>query len=107
MSLADKVCEPCRGGIPPLTEEEIQPLLAELGNHWQVIDGHHLKKQYEFPNFVTALAYVNQLGQLAEEVGHHPDIYLSWGKVVVTLWTHKIDGLAEADFIFAAKCDRA
>ena len=68
---------------------------------------HHLSKTYQFKNFVDALAFVNRVGELAEENFHHPDLYLAWGKVGVEIWTHKIDGLTESDFIFAAKCDRA
>ncbi len=104
MSLSEKVCEPCRGGIPPLTPDEITPLVSQL-NNWDVIESHHLAKEYTFSNFKDALAFTNKVGELAEDVGHHPDIYLAWGKVTLTVWTHKIDGLAEADFIFAAKCD--
>ena len=104
MSLADQVCEPCRGGISPLKGDDTQDFLSQLDG-WQVIEDHHLKKGYAFPNFKEALAFTNKIGELAETVGHHPDIYLAWGKVEITIWTHKIDGLAEADFIFAAKCD--
>jgi len=102
--LANRECVPCRGGIPPLTSEEIAPLLAQLDG-WEVIDNHHLAKGYTFDDFVTALAFVNRVGEIAEAVGHHPDLYLTWGKVGVEIYTHKIDGLAEADFILAAKCD--
>ena len=91
--------------MPPLAGEALENLHAELGNDWQVIDGHHLEKEYSFKNFAEALAFTNQVGALAEEIFHHPDIFLAWGKVRVTLWTHKIDGLNEADFIFAAKAD--
>jgi 4a-hydroxytetrahydrobiopterin dehydratase len=97
---------PCRGGIPPLTPAEVEPLLAQLEG-WQVVDNHHLSKLYNFDDFVSALAFVNRVGELAEQHGHHPDLYLSWGKVRIELWTHKIDGLAEADFVLAALCDRA
>lgn len=107
VQLAQKHCVPCRGGIPPLTEEERRPLLEELGHGWEVKDGHHLTRSYEFPDFVTALGYVNRLGEIAEEEGHHPDLYLSWGKVRVDVWTHKIDGLTESDFVFAAKAQQA
>ena len=104
--LAAKDCVPCRGGVPPLEGARIEKLLAELGpNGWSVVDGHHLEKEYTFPDFVSALAFVNRLGELAEEQGHHPDLYLAWGKVRVTIWTHKIDGLTESDFILAAKAD--
>ena len=105
--LAEKVCVPCRGGVPPLTEAEIAPLLAQLGPDWEVVETHHLTKAYQFKDFVEALAYVNRVGAIAEENGHHPDLYLAWGKVRVDTWTHKIDGLTESDFILAAKCDRA
>jgi 4a-hydroxytetrahydrobiopterin dehydratase len=105
--LASKSCVPCRGGVPPLAGAELDRLLAELGpNGWRVVGGHHLEKEYAFPDFVTALALVNRVGALAEEQGHHPDLYLAWGKVRVTTWTHKIDGLTESDFVLAAKIDR-
>jgi 4a-hydroxytetrahydrobiopterin dehydratase len=73
---------------------------------WQVVNGHHLTKTYTFPDFRTALDFVNQAGAIAEEEGHHPDLLLSWGKVEVKTWTHKIDGLTESDFILAAKLDQ-
>jgi len=107
--LAKRECVPCRGGVPPLGEAEIQPLLAELnrtGGGWNVPGGHHLEKTYAFPDFVSALAFTNRLGALAEEQGHHPDIHLAWGKVRLTIWTHKIDGLTESDFVLAAKADQ-
>ncbi len=104
--LADKICTPCRGGVPPLEGEELDRLAAELGGGWQVVDGHHLEKEYRFPDFRQALDFTNRIGELAEEVNHHPNIFLTWGKVRVELWTHKIDGLNEADFVWAAKADR-
>ena len=103
--LASKDCIPCRGGIPPLVGDELTELHGALGGDWEVIDGHHLEKTYRFPDFQQALDFTNRIGALAEEINHHPDICLGWGKVHVTLWTHKIDGLAEADFIWAAKAD--
>jgi 4a-hydroxytetrahydrobiopterin dehydratase len=103
--LAAKHCVPCRGGVPPLEGDAIQDLLAKLGNEWKVIDDHHLDKEYRLEDFVQALEFTNQVGALAEEQQHHPDIYLAWGKVRITIWTHKIDGLTESDFILAAKCD--
>jgi len=103
--LAAKTCIPCRGGVPPLQGDEIQKLLGQLGGDWKVIENHHLQKDYAFKNFAEALAYTNRVGAMAEEQGHHPDIYLAWGKVGITVWTHKIDGLTESDFVFAAKCD--
>jgi len=104
-TLAQEECVPCRGGVPPLTDEEQGNLLQQLGNGWQVADGHHLQKEYAFDDFVTALAFTNRVGDLAETIGHHPDIFLSWGKVGLTIWTHKIDGLTKSDFVFAAKAD--
>jgi 4a-hydroxytetrahydrobiopterin dehydratase len=104
LNLATRECVPCRGGVPPLTEEKYKPLLAQL-KAWSVIDGHHLEKTFEFKDFVEGLAFVNQVGEVAEKNGHHPDIYLAWGKVRITVWTHKINGLTDSDFILAAKCD--
>lgn len=104
--LADRACAPCRGGVPPLTPEEIAPLAAELSPGWTVVDHHHLHKRYDFEDFASALAFVNAVGALAESAGHHPDFELAWGRVVITMWTHKIDGLAEADFVLAARIDR-
>jgi 4a-hydroxytetrahydrobiopterin dehydratase len=89
-----------------LRGEELAALHRELGGGWDVVDEHHLWKTYEFPDFRTALEAANKLGELAEEVGHHPEITLSWGKVAVELYTHKIGGLAEADFVWAARADR-
>jgi 4a-hydroxytetrahydrobiopterin dehydratase len=104
--LAAKTCAPCRGGIPPLGSADIATLHAELGNDWNVVAEHHLQKEFQFPDFRTALDFTNQVGAIAEEQGHHPDIYLAWGRVEITIWTHKIDGLHESDFILAAKIDR-
>jgi len=106
MELAEQTCIPCKGGIPPLLGEEIQKLLAQL-DAWDAVKEHHLTKTYRFRNFAEALSFVNRVGNLAEQQGHHPDLYLAWGKVRVEIWTHKVDGLTESDFIFAAKCDRA
>ena len=103
--LTEKKCLPCRGGIPPLKGKELQAVYEKLGGGWQVIDEHHLEKEFLFKNFREALAFTNKVGALAEEEGHHPDIVLAWGKVKLTLWTHKIDGLTESDFILAAKAE--
>ena len=104
--LAQQSCVPCKGGVPAIKGKDLANLLARLGpNGWRVVDEHHLEKLYEFPDFVSALAFVDRLGELAEQQGHHPDIYLSWGKARVTIWTHKIDGLTESDFVLAAKAD--
>lgn len=104
--LADRQCVPCKGGVPPLSGDETAPLLAQLEG-WNVVDGHHLEKQYKLKNFVEALELVNRIGAIAEQQNHHPDIFLAWGRVRVTIWTHKINGLTESDFVFAAKCDVA
>ena len=103
--LAEKHCVPCRGGVPPLTPEQIEPLANQL-NDWRVVNSHHVERQFKFPDFKTALDFVNAVGRIAEEEAHHPDIYLAWGKVEVKIWTHKIDGLTESDFVLAAKIDR-
>ena len=103
--LAQQQCIPCRGGVPPLEGDALDALAKELGADWRVVDGHHLEKEYRFPNFVTALDFVNRVGGMAEEQNHHPDLFLAWGRVVVQIWTHKIDGLTESDFVFAAKAE--
>jgi 4a-hydroxytetrahydrobiopterin dehydratase len=107
-SLADKTCVPCRGGVPPLKGAQLSEILNQLPerSQWTVVDEHHLARTYKFPDFKTALAFVNHVGALAEEQGHHPDLLLAWGKVEVTLWTHAVGGLTESDFILAAKIDR-
>jgi 4a-hydroxytetrahydrobiopterin dehydratase len=104
--LAEKTCVPCRGSVPPLTADQIRPLLSELDS-WNVVNNHHVENEFRFPDFKTALEFVNKVGAIAEEQGHHPDLFLAWGKVAVKIWTHKIDGLTESDFILAAKIDRA
>lgn len=104
--LASRDCVPCKGGVPPLAGEELSDLETQLGNGWEVVDEHHLEKEYKFANFVEALAFTNQIGELAESVNHHPNIFLTWGKVRIELWTHKIDGLTESDFVWAAKADQ-
>lgn len=104
-TLAQKDCVPCKGGVPPLSRDQIAPLLNQLSG-WNVERDHHLAKTYKFPDFVKALEFVNRVGKLAEQQNHHPDIYLAWGKVRLEIWTHKIDGLTESDFVFAAKTDQ-
>ena len=105
IDLTSKKCVPCRGGVLPLKGLAIQELLGALGSGWIVFNEHHLEKEYKFCAFADALVFTNRVGALAEMEGHHPDVYLAWGKVKLTLWTHKIDGLTESDFIFAAKAD--
>jgi 4a-hydroxytetrahydrobiopterin dehydratase len=103
--LSKKECIPCKGGVSPLKGEAIKKLHGKIGANWNVIDEHHLEKPFFFKDFRQALDFTNKIGELAESQGHHPDIYLTWGKVTLTIWTHKIDGLTESDFIFAAKVD--
>ena len=102
--LAAKTCVPCRGGVPPLKGAELEELQRQVSG-WNVIEEHHLQKTFRFPDFRSALEFVNRVGNLAEEQAHHPDIFLAWGKVDVTVWTHKINGLTESDFILAAKVE--
>lgn len=104
--LSKKNCIPCQKGVPPLKGKELNELHEQLEKGWKVVGEHHLEKEYVFKNFVDALAFTNKVGLLAEEEGHHPDLHLSYGKVKILLWTHKIDGLSESDFILAAKCDK-
>lgn len=103
--LSKRACVPCQGGVPALKGDEILPLLKQLTG-WQVVEEHHLAKSYSFPDFATALAFVNHLGALAENVGHHPEIQLSWGRVHIEIFTHKVDGLTESDFVLAARVDQ-
>jgi 4a-hydroxytetrahydrobiopterin dehydratase len=105
MPLADQTCVPCRGGVPPLQRDAIQKLHAEIPE-WEVPNDHHLFRVFKFPDFKKALDFVNRAGAIAEEQGHHPDLLLAWGKVEVTIYTHKIDGLTESDFVLAAKLDK-
>lgn len=104
--LAAMECVPCRGGVPPLHGDDLRLIQERLGGSWRVVEEHHLEKEFTFPDFKEALAFTNQVGALAERQGHHPDILLAWGKVKVTIWTHKVDGLTESDFVLAAKIDK-
>lgn len=102
--LATKHCQPCEGGTPPLKGAELGKLTNQLQG-WSLVDGKRIEKEYRFPDFRQALDFVNRLGEVAEQEGHHPDIYLTWGKVRVALSTHSVGGLSENDFILAAKAD--
>ena len=99
-------CVPCRGGVPPLQGDALHELSTRLGPGWVVRAEHHLEKEFRFRDFAEALAFTNRAGAVAEAEAHHPDILLAWGRVVVTIWTHKIDGLTRSDFVLAAKIDR-
>jgi 4a-hydroxytetrahydrobiopterin dehydratase len=104
--LAARRCQPCRAGTPPLAGAALAELAAALGGGWRVVDAHHLEKEFRFANFRDALAFTNRVGALADEQDHHPDVHLSWGRVRIEVWTHTIDGLAEGDFVLAARIDR-
>ena len=103
--LASKTCVPCRGDVPPLKGAQLGELSRQVPE-WEVVDEHHLRREFRFNNFREALDFVNRVGELAEEQAHHPDIELGWGRAAVRIFTHKIDGLTESDFILAAKVDR-
>jgi 4a-hydroxytetrahydrobiopterin dehydratase len=104
-TLASKDCVPCKGGVPPLKGAELHSFSHQLPN-WNVVNEHHITRTFTFPDFKEALDFVNRVVAVAEYQGHHPDILLTWGKVEITLWTHKVDGLTESDFIMAAKIDQ-
>ena len=105
-SLADQKCVPCKGGVPPLEGEALQKLSTQL-HDWKVVDGRRLNKTFTFPDFQKGLDFVNRAGAVAEAEGHHPDLCLAWGRVDAVIYTHKINGLTESDFVMAAKLDRA
>jgi 4a-hydroxytetrahydrobiopterin dehydratase len=104
--LHEKVCVPCQVGTPTLTAEERCALTTQIEG-WSIVDHHHLEKEWRFPDFVRALAFVNTVGAIAEEQGHHPEVLLAWGRALVRIWTYKVDGLTESDFTLAAIIDRA
>ncbi|MGA6984459.1 MAG: 4a-hydroxytetrahydrobiopterin dehydratase [Terriglobales bacterium] len=106
--LADRDCVPCRGGVPPLKGNKLAEIHQQLAEPalWDIVNEHHLVRTFKFPDFKSALAFVNRVGEIAEDQGHHPDILLGWGKAEITTWTHAVDGLTESDFILAAKIDQ-
>ena len=114
MSLAQRSCVPCRGGVPPLSRDEMAPLIAQIDAAWSVLDVPDakrgtvtlLRREFRFGDFKEALEFAVRVGALAEKQQHHPDLHVAWGSCRVEIWTHKIGGLTESDFIFAAKCDR-
>ncbi len=103
--LAKENCIACSPGSSGLNETEVADLLLMLGNGWSIQEGKRLEKDYQFPDFLQALAFTNRVAGVAETVGHHPDVLLSWGRVRLTLWTHSIGGLSRNDFILAARVD--
>ena len=106
LALHEQKCIPCEGGVRPLKKGEIEPLLAQLNDDWQVFEGHHLKRTWDFDDFQTALDFVNAAGAICEEQFHHANFDFGWGRAKVKIWTHKIDGLTESDFVLAAKLDQ-
>ncbi|MBC8481279.1 MAG: 4a-hydroxytetrahydrobiopterin dehydratase [Planctomycetes bacterium] len=105
-SLATHECRPCQKGAEPLSIHHAQKLLKQLDPDWRLIDDRHIERDFKFEDFKQGLDFTINVGQLAEEQQHHPEIFLKWGKVTLILWTHKIAGLHENDFIFAAKIDQ-
>jgi len=105
VTLHDKTCVPCQGGTPPLSDAEIVPLASQIDRDWRVVDGHHLEREWKFADFQNALDFVNAAGVICEAEFHHADFDFGWGRAKVTIWTHKIDGLTESDFVLAAKLD--
>lgn len=103
VDLINKTCIPCQGGVPPLPKEITSKLLIELGGNWVINNTGHLYKEYKFNNFINAIAFANQIAELAEKEAHHPNLMITWGICAVEIWTHKIAGLTESDFILAAK----
>jgi 4a-hydroxytetrahydrobiopterin dehydratase len=103
--LASRPCVQIAEGTPHLSVEKRSELMNQLNDGWKVVKEHHLERTFTFPNFVKSLEFTNKVGGIAEGEQHHPDIFLTWGRVTITVWTHTIDGLSETDFIFAAKCD--
>ena len=104
-TLSAKDCVPCKGGVPPLSEEESGAFLSQINEDWKLVENHHLTRTWTFPDFANAMHFTNSLGGICEEQGHHADFELGWGKVVAVIYTHKIDGLTESDFVLAAKFD--
>lgn len=103
--LMNKSCTPCKGGVPPLTLKEVEKLLKELRNGWVLNDAGHLYKRYQFKDFMGPMAFANKVAEIAENEAHHPDLKISWGLCTIEIWTHKINGLTESDFILAAKIE--
>jgi 4a-hydroxytetrahydrobiopterin dehydratase len=106
MDLNEKKCKPCEGGIPPLSPGEISELKGHLKNDWEISENKKLSKEYLFVNYLHTMDFVKKVAQLAEDEGHHPVMHVYYGRVVIELWTHAIDGLSENDFIMAYKIDK-
>lgn len=104
----EKKCPPCDEATASLAADKLRKLQQKLNNpEWKIPKGHHLERHIKFKDFKAALACTNKIGEVAEEMGHHPNICLAWGEVKIQIWTHKINGLTENDFVLAAKIDEA
>jgi len=106
-NLAKRKGVPPKGAVKALKGKALAGFKKQLNGHWKVVRGHHLEKEYKFKNFRDALKFTNKVGRVAEAQGHHPDVFLAWGRVKLTIWDHQTDGLTESDFVLAAKADRA
>jgi 4a-hydroxytetrahydrobiopterin dehydratase len=106
MDLSEKKCKPCEGGVMPLDPKEIEELKVHIKSDWKISENKILSKEYAFVNYLHTMDFVNKVSQLAEEEGHHPVMHVYYGKVVIDLWTHAINGLSENDFILAYKIDK-
>jgi 4a-hydroxytetrahydrobiopterin dehydratase len=103
--LVNKSCIPCQGGMPSLDQVAVDKLIAELNSGWQINELGHLYKQYLFDNFMDSMDFANKIAEVSEKEAHHPNLTITWGKCDVEIWTHKINGLTESDFILAAKIE--
>ncbi len=106
MDLGEKKCKPCEGGTPPLGAAEIKEYKSHIKNDWKIFDDQKLEKEYAFVNYKHTMEFVNKVADLAEDEGHHPVMHVFYGRVVIELWTHAINGLSENDFIMAYKIDK-
>ncbi len=106
-SLENKSCIPCSDGVPPLTDQECKDLMKQLSPGWTINKAGHLHKEFTFKDFMGAMNLANKVAAIAEKEGHHPDLTIAWGKFTAEIWTHKINGLSESDFILAAKIEAA
>jgi 4a-hydroxytetrahydrobiopterin dehydratase len=104
-NLTKKQCTPCEGGVPPLRGKDIEPWLKQISQEWQVVEEKKLRREFKFGDFKETMKFANEVAELAEQEGHHPVLHITYGKLVIELWTHKIDGLWDNDFILAAKID--
>ena len=106
MDLSKKKCKPCEGGITPLNQQEVAVYKKHIKDDWEVTDNNKILKEFLFVNYKHVMDFVNKVAALAEEEGHHPVMHIYYGKVIVELWTHAINGLSENDFILASKIDK-